>query len=244
MLGKIIRKFRLRLSRGYLLLSARDSTADLEFDAVATSTLGEPARARILALFRASYREANEAYLERSLSRLRFIATATSADALAGFALGEMRIMDLPGVAQQAVALAGMCCVDASFRRRGLFRELERRAFMAAGVASGPRVLSCGRLAHPASFRTMTCNPTHVPKRHTRPTPWQQEIGAIIAQAYGVHGFDPETFVCVGSGTPIGYPRIDMDVRPEEWDVFAPVNRNRGDSLLGLCWLPDAPQGW
>ncbi len=225
-------------------MSERDSRAELEFDVVATSTLGEPARARILALFRASYREANEAYLERSLSRLHFIATATSAGALAGFALGEMRIMDLPGVAQQAVALAGMCCVDASLRRHGLFRELERRAFMAAGVASGPRVLSCGRVAHPASFRTMTGNPTHVPKRRTRPTPWQQEIGAIIAKAYGVDGFDPETFVCSGSGTPIGYPRIDMDVRPEEWDVFATVNRNRGDSLLGLCWFPDAPQGW
>ncbi len=109
----------------------------MEFEVVATSTLAEPARARIMALFRASYREANEAYLERSLGRLRFIATATSADAIAGFALGEMRIMDLPRLPQQAVALAGICCVDASFRRRGLFRELERRAFMAAGVALG-----------------------------------------------------------------------------------------------------------
>jgi len=119
-------------------LGGRDSTADLEFDAIATSTLGEPARARILALFRASYREANEAYLERSLSRLRFIATATSADALAGFALGEMRIMDLPGVAQQAVALAGMCCVDASFRRRG-------RSANSSGVRLWPRA---SRLGH------------------------------------------------------------------------------------------------
>ncbi len=225
-------------------MSGRDSRAELEFDVVATSALGEPARARIIALFRASYREANEAYLERSLSRLRFIATATSADGLAGFALGEMRIMDLPRAAQQAVALTGMCCVDASLRRHGLFRELERRAFMAAGIASGSRVLHCGRVAHPASFRTMTSNPTHVPKRHIRPTPWQQEIGGIIAQAYGVDGFDPETFVCAGSGTPIGYPRIEMDVQPEEWDVFAPVNRNQGDALLGLFWFPDAPEGW
>jgi len=221
-----------------------DSTEDFEFDVVATSDLGERDLARVLALFRASYRAANEAYLKRSLTRLRFIATATSADILAGFALGEMRIMDLPRLSQQAVALAGICCVDAGFRRRGLFRELERRAFMAAGIAFGPRVLSCGRMAHPASFRTFNWNPTHVPKRGVRPTPWQQEIGAAIAAAYGVSGFDPETFVCVGSGTPIGYPCIDMDVRPEEWDVFAPVNRDRGDSLLGFFWTPDAPEGW
>jgi hypothetical protein len=221
-----------------------DSTAGLEFDVVATSDLAESARARVVALFRASYRAADQAYLMRSLTQLRFIATATSAGTLAGFALGEMRIMDLPRLPQQAVALAGICCVDASLRRHGLFRELERRAFMAAGGTYSPRVLNCGRVAHPASFRTMTGNPTHVPKRQTRPTPWQQEVGAMIAQAYGVLRFDPETFVCVGRGTPVGYPNIDIDVRPEEWEVFAPVNRDRGDSLLGLCWLPDAPQGW
>jgi hypothetical protein len=221
-----------------------DSTAGFEFDVVATSDLGECALARVLGLFRASYRTANEAYLRRSLTRLRFIATATSADALAGFALGEMRIMDLPRLPRQAVALAGICCVDAGFRRRGLFRELERRAFLAAGIAVEPRVLSCGRMAHPASFRTFNWNPTHVPKRGIRPTPWQQEIGATIAAAYGVSGFDPETFVCIGSGTPIGYPCIDMDVQPEEWDVFAPVNRDLGDSLLGFFWVPDAPEGW
>jgi hypothetical protein len=221
-----------------------DSTADFEFAVVATSDLEERTLARVLALFRASYRAADEAYLKRSLTRLRFIATATAADALVGFALGEMRIMDLPRLPQQAVALAGICCVDARFRRRGLFRELERCAFTAAGVAIGPRVLSCGRMAHPASFRTFNWNPTHVPKRGVRPTPWQQEIGAAIAAAYGTSGFDPETFVCIGNGTPIGYPRIDMDVRPEEWDVFAPVNRDRGDSLLGFFWVPDAPEGW
>jgi hypothetical protein len=218
--------------------------ADLEFEVVATSDLAAEARARVIALFRASYLRADEAYLERSLTRLRFIATATSAGALAGFALGEMRIMDLPRLPGQAVALAGMCCVDPRLRRRGLFRELERRAFMASGVSFEPRVLSCGRMAHPASFRSMTLNPTHVPKRHIRPTPWQQEVGAIIARLYEVPGFDPETFVCAGSGTPIGYPVIDLDVQPDEWDVFAPVNRDRGDSLLGLCWFPDGPEGW
>jgi hypothetical protein len=221
----------------------RDPAA-FEFDVVATSDLEERARARVLALFRASYRAADEEYLEHSFTRLRFIATASSADALVGFALGETRIMDLPRLPRQAVALGGICCVDARLRRRGLLRELERRAFMASGVAFEPRVLSCGRMAHPVSFRTMTRNPTHVPKRHIRPTPWQQDVGAAIAQAYGVTDFDPETFVCAGIGRPIGYPNIDIDVRPDEWDAFAPVNRDRGDSLLGLCWFPDAPEGW
>jgi hypothetical protein len=98
-------------------------------------------------------------------------------------------------------------------------------------------------MAHPASFRTMTWNPSHVPKPHTPPTTWQREIGAIIAKAYGAKKFDPDTFVCIGGGTPM-HPLIEMDVGAEEWEVFAAVNRDRGDSLLGLCWMPDAPKGW
>lgn len=220
-----------------------DSGEPFDFDVVATTDLRHSTLARVVALFRRSYRTPNEAYLMQSLGRLRFIATATATDTLAGFALGEMRILDLPRLPQQAVALAGICCVDPRFRRRGLFRDLERRAFMAAGVAVGPRVLSCGRLAHPASFRTMTWNPTYVPKAHTPPTAWQREIGTRIAAAYGVKDFDPDTFVCRGSGTPM-HPIIEMDVHADEWDVFAAVNRDHGDSLLGLCWMPDAPEGW
>ena len=155
---------------------------------------------------------------------------------------GEVRIIDLPRLPQQAVALAGICCVDDRFRRRGLFRELEQRAFRAAGIAS-PRVLSCGRVAHPASFRTMTWHPSHVPKRGTPPTNWQREIGAAVAAAYGVNQFDPQTFVCAGGGAPM-IPIIDIDVKAEEWEVFAAIDRQRGDALLGLCWMPDAPEGW
>jgi hypothetical protein len=214
------------------------------FETTETSSLAEPALARLLALFRTSYRAANDDYFRRSLARLRFLATATCGATLAGFALGEMRIMDLPHLPQQAVALAGICCIAPEFRRHGLFRELEMRAFRAAGVAPGGRLLSCGRVAHPASFRTMTANPTHIPKRGCPPTTWQREIGTAIAAAYGAPGFDPATFVCRGSGVPIGYPAMEMDVQPEEWEVFAAVNRDHGDSLLGLCWWPDAPEGW
>lgn len=223
---------------------ATETAAPLAFEVVAANALDARLLGRVLALFHASYRDANEGYLRKSFGRLRFCATATSAGALAGFALGEMRIMDLPRLPQQPVALAGICCVDAGFRRRGLFQELERQAFMAAGVAVEPRVLSCGRMAHPASFRTMTNFPAHLPKRGQRPTAWQQEVGSRIAAAYGAGGFDPETFVCTGAGAPIGYPIMDIDVEPHEWEVFAPVDRTRGDSLLGLCWVPDAPEGW
>jgi hypothetical protein len=90
----------------------------------------------------------------------------------------------------------------------------------------------------------MSRNSSAVPKRGVPPTPWQQEVGAAIAAAYGVEDFDPATFVCHGSGTPIGYPVIDIDAEPDEWELFRPVNRDRGDSLLGMVWMGEPPEGW
>ena len=139
--------------------------------------------------------------------------------------------------------LAGICCIDPRYRRRGLFGALERAAIMGAGITPQGRMLSVGRMAHPVSFRVM--NPaTRIPRAGIAPTAWQRAVGQAIADAYGVPEFDQETFVCHGTGEPIGYPNIEMDVEPEEWQVFEHVNRDRGDSLLGLTWSQDAPEGW
>jgi len=218
--------------------------SDLEIHTTTADSLTDGERAAIRTLFDGSYRQANHAYLEKSLVRLQSIAIAMHDGAPAGFAVGTMRMLDLPRLPGQAVLMAGICCIDAEFRRRHLFRELERRAIAASGVLASGRVISCGRMAHPASFRLMTANPSHVPKPGVTPTQWQQEVGAGIAEAYGVHGFDPRTFVCIGAGQPIGYPIIDVDVTPGEWEVFREVDRDRGDSLLGMAWMPDAPEGW
>jgi hypothetical protein len=87
-------------------------------------------------------------------------------------------------------------------------------------------------------------NESGVPRPGVRPTAWQQEVGRAIADAYGEERFDPETFVCTGAGTPIGYPVIELEVEPVDWEVFRHVDRERGDSLLGIAWMPDAPAGW
>lgn len=198
----------------------------------------------VRALFAENYREANMAYLERSLGKLRYLALALDASGTpAGFALGESRVLDLPLLPNTTVRLAGLCCVGMAFRRQGLFGRLETMALAEGRLNTGERFLSTGRMAHPGSFRSMTKNGSVVPRRGVRPTPWQQAVGAAIAAAYG-SPFDPETFVCKGSGVPIGYPVIELDCAPEEWELFAPVDRSKGDSLLGISWSPDAPPGW
>jgi len=195
-------------------------------------------------LFDLNYRQADRAYLEKSLGRLRYLALAERQGTTAGFALGEARVMDLPRLPGQVVNLAGICCIAPQFRRRGLFAQLEYLIFLAVEMPPHSRRLTCGRMAHPASARGLTRLPTVVPKPGLPPTPWQQEVGQAIADAYGNQKFDPQTFVCIGSGQPIGYPIIEFEVEPIEWEVFRPVNRDRGDSLLTMAWTPDAPPGW
>jgi hypothetical protein len=199
---------------------------------------------KAFSLFELNYRQANRAYLDKSFETLRYLALAEHEGTTVGFALGECRVMDLPRLPGQVVNLAGICCIAPQFRRRGLFAQLEYLIFVTAEMPAHSRRLTCGRMAHPAGMRGLTRIPTVVPKPGVRPTPWQQEVGQAIADAFGSHAFDPETFVCIGSGEPIGYPIIEFQVEPEEWEVFRQVNRDRGDSLLAIAWTPNAPPGW
>lgn len=218
--------------------------SSLTFRVVETDKASPEDLQKVLGLFEMNYRQANRAYLEKSLQTLRYLALAEDEGTAAGFALGECRVMDLPRLPAEVVNLAGICCITPEFRRRGLFRVLEYHAFMAADLPVHTRRLTCGRMAHPASLRGFGRHPTLLPKPRVRLTPWQQEVGRAIAAAYGNQAFDPETFVCIGTGEPIGYPVIEFDVEEWEWEVFKPVNRDRGDSLLAMMWTPDAPPGW
>ncbi len=220
------------------------SPGEFTYRVVEAATVGAADLAMVQALFAENYREANLAYLEKSLGKLRYLAIATDpAGTPAGFALGESRVLDLPRLPQTTVRLAGLCCVSMAFRRQGLFGRLEGMVLAEGQANQAARRIAAGRMAHPGSFRSMSKNGSVVPRRGVRPTPWQQAVGAAIAAAYG-SPFDPETFVCNGSGVPIGYPVIELDCTPGEWELFAPVDRSKGDSLLGISWNPDPPPGW
>ena len=218
--------------------------AAFDFRVVETDRLSTQDLHSVLTLFEMNYRQANRAYLEKSLGTLRYLALAEHEGTAVGFGLGECRVMDLPRLPAEVVNLAGICCIAPQFRRRGLFSELERLTMTATELPPHSRRLSCGRMAHPAGMRVLVHHPTVVPKPGIRPSPWQQEVGQAIADAFGSHAFDPETFVCIGSGEPIGYPIIEFEVDPWEWEVFRQVNRDRGDALLAMVWTPDAPAGW
>jgi hypothetical protein len=196
-------------------------------------------------LFDHTYRQANHPYLDKSLSNLRYIALATFQDRPAGFALADTIEVPLPRLPDpQVVMLAGICCVASAFRRIGLFTKLEIIAANAGGlIKPGIPILMCGRMAHPVSYRTIGKSPAVIPKHGVPLSDWHKEIGLSVAALYGVT-IDPETFIVLGSGQPIGYPVLEYELPEEEWLPFRGVNRDRGDSLLGLTWFPEAPEGW
>jgi len=218
---------------------------DLDTRVIETAALETDDREKLHQLFGLSFRQANHAYLEKSFSKLRYVALATAKDRLAGFALADMIRTPLPRLKDpQIVTLAGICCVGSDYRRMGLFRKLEILAAGASGLwKPGSRVLMCGRMVHPVSFRTMRGFPSVIPKSGVPLSDWHKEMGLRVSELYGSR-LDPETFVVIGDGTPIGYPNIDCDVAEQEWLPFLALNPDRGDALLGLFWAPDAPEGW
>jgi GNAT superfamily N-acetyltransferase len=212
---------------------------------VAAESLASADRAAIHDLFELTYEEANEEYLDRSLAKLRTVAMAHASGKVVGFSLGDQRVLDLPIVGATRALLAGLACVHPDHRRHGLFRHLSNLSVRAAGNPSAEvRSLGAGRMAHPASMRALAASPSVVPRPDRRPSALQRSIGIAVADAYGVSSFDPETFVCVGTGRPIGFPRMIQEVEPHEWKVFEPVDRRRGDALLALAWIGEAPAGW
>ena len=216
----------------------------MEFRTFASETLSAADRASVFDLFDECYRDANHAYLEKTLERLRYVTLAYDGERLVAFGTGEQRVADLPGLPQTNMTLGGLSCVTVEYRRQGLVTEMGRRNMEGGDALPGQRRLASGRNAHPAAFRMFGRNPSIVPKPGAPTTSWQHEIGQAVADIYGAERFDPETFVCVGSGKPIGYPVLDMETTPDEWDVFRAVNRDCGDTLLAIVWLPDAPAGW
>ncbi len=220
------------------------SAPDLAVRVVPSRELSPVERSQLHDLFDGSYRNADHEYLDGSLGLLANVAFAEGDQGAVGFALGELRSIDIPRLGPQVAALAGLCCIAEEFRRQGLFRRLEVATMNASDLNVTDRVLTAGRMAHPASFRIMSGSEHTVPRLGSRPTAWQQEVGAAVAAAYRVREFDPETFVCRGRGRAIGEPILELEVESWERDLFARLDRSRGDSLLGISWMPDAPPGW
>lgn len=208
--------------------------------------LSEAQREAVHQLFASNYREANHAYLDKSLGTLGSVALAECEGRYVGFAIADAVRADLPRFSEpQAIALAGLSCIDPTIRRQGLFKRLSIAAMTTNGVIDPRnRFLFAGRMAHLITYRTMASRASNAAPSPNLPlTTWQKEVGVAVARLFG-SVIDPDTFVVQGPGRPIGYPKVEYAVPEVDAQLFAEVDRERGDSLLAMSWMPDAPQGW
>ena len=225
------------------------ASSEIEVRVVRVSTMTAAEHAAVFEVFDSSYREPNHEYLQRSIDRIGLLVLATVDGRGVGYSISHTRWMELPGFADpQLVVLHGMRCVVPEYRHRGV-NGLTNRALTAAMDAeieeSGrtrTRELVCGRFGQAARAGARS-DPSAVPRLGRRPTAWQRAVGLAVAEAYGSH-LDPETFVCVGSGRPIGYPNEEFEPSEAERAAYKDVDRDHGDNLLGINWTPDAPPGW
>jgi hypothetical protein len=217
----------------------------LDFRTKTTSELNSIELEGIHTLFEHTYREADHRYLDASLSNLRNIALALEEEKVVGYSMSDSRRVAIPRIRQkQLIALGGIGCIDDHYRRLGLFSQLANLGGALDGdVHKGERILACGRMAHPASFRTLRRSPTVIPRHDLPLSDWHLEVGAALAELYGAV-LKPKSLVVQGSGKPIGHPNIEIQVSDKELLPFEQVNRDEGDSFLGIAWFPDAPPGW
>jgi GNAT superfamily N-acetyltransferase len=231
------------------MTGSRTSIEQIEVRVEHAPTLSVADRAAVHRVFEASYAEPNHEYLDRSIDRIGMLAVAVDAagDAI-GYAISRGHWLDLPRFDQpQLVLLHGMRCVAPEYRHRGVSGLVNRAVTEAVleeifAVRRPERRLECGRYGH-ASRAGGRDDLNAVPRVGVSPTAWQREVGLMVADAYGSN-LDPETFVCIGSGSPIGYPNAEFPATAAERSAFAPVDRARGDNLLVIHWSPDAPPGW
>ena len=219
---------------------------EFEISAVRGTDLAGDELRELHDLFDLAYAEANHGYLDHSLERLGFVGRAHLRGSLVGLALGDVVDAELPRMdGPQRVVLGGIGCIDPAHRRGGLFSRICSVAVAANGklAAATGRILACGRMGHPAGFRSLNHIPTVVPSETRPPSQWHLEVAAVVAELYGVQ-LERDSLIVQGSGSPIGFPRIDIDVDDAEWIPFREVDRSRGESLLALAWTPDAPDGW
>lgn len=201
---------------------------------------------QILALFDAAYADADHSYFLSSFEVMEWISLATNGQILAGFAIGDAKLVNLPRLDDPCpVAVHGISCIDANFRRLGLFSRLEKAVVAASGaLPPGSRRLHCGRTAHPATYRFLqNIGVGGLPDPDRPLSPWHREVVDAVAALYGATVY-PGTCIVIGKGKPVGFPRVDVQASDSELSLFENVDRDRGDSLLAMSWSPAAPEGW
>ena len=161
-------------------------------------------------------------------------------------------MVDLPVVGAQRLWAQGLTCVDPGLQRRGVASNL-------------PGMTRRGMGANCPTTRTLRVTP--IPRRcwaHSTSTgrPGLATMSWSSPPPIGQPARNNETSrgrsqhisaartttmrggVRVGPGHPVGDAVVEIQADENAWALFEAVDRSRGDTLLGLHWVGDPPDGW
>jgi hypothetical protein len=103
-------------------------------------------------------------------------------------------------------------------------------------------VLVAGRIAHPALYQLFGTLQEPCPRPGYRASGEDRAWGRRLAKRFGCDAnYDDRAFRSAGSGTP--EPKLDVvlggdDPEPEVQELLAPVEADKGDTLIAFGWAP------
>ena len=102
-------------------------------------------------------------------------------------------------------------------------------------------VLVAGRIAHPALYQLFGTLQEPCPRPGYKASGEDRAWGRRLAKRFGCDGnYDDRAFRSAGNGSP--EPKLDInlgdDPEPEVEELLAPVDPDKGDTLIAFGWAP------
>ena len=176
--------------------------------------------------------------IDDQVERFSRVTMVTAEDEVHGFLFGSLeRIGGTPCVLW-GLGATSATNGDAAPMLDAMTTELYRRAAISFPDED---VLVAGRIAHPALYSLFGGLQEPVPRPGYRASGEDRAWGRRLAKRFGCdEGYDDRAFRSEGKGTPV--PKLDIhladDPEPEVAELLAPVDPEKGDTLIAFGWAP------
>lgn len=226
------------------------SLGDIEISMQHPNATTPDERSAVLGLFERSFGDADPRHLLPQFERMNEMLVMRDAEQLIGFGFSRTEQLSLPVLGPTWIGSSGTVCVDPAYRRLGLADG----ATMMTNVALRPDPsMLIFHFATPVTIHAALRNldapwpgrDVHeMEAAYAAPTATQRAVGEFLADDAGASGYDADNWVLIGDGHPSGHAVEPDRLDPAYGRLFAPVDRTRGDTLLGPFWLVEPPEAW
>ena len=175
--------------------------------------------------------------LDQQVERFSRVSMVVADDEVQGFLFGSLeRIGGTPCV------LWGLGATRANGQSEAALEAMTTELYRRAAISFPDEdVLVAGRFDRPSLYRLFGSLQEPVPRPGYRASGEDRAWGRRLAKRFGCDGrYDDRAFCAAGNGRP--EPVLDFEVadepEPAVAQLLAPLDRERGDSLIAFGWAP------